>query len=210
MNREGLSVRADIFATTSDLAEPVAFFVDRLPVGMEPDNSPLIDVHEKMESHHIDFGHTVGARGARKKASIVVLDPSPISLLALAGVLDSQGYGCVCARDGDAAIGALAMGTQDLIVADVGEDAAATLATIERMRSITPYEQLPAVLIADARWAGLENKIEAMKQATRCLFKPIDPNSLIAVVDQVLWMPQLVDAHRRRGSSPTRPGWVTL
>ena len=90
-----------------------------------------------------------------------MLDPSPFSLLALAGVLHSKGYGCVCARDGGAAIQALDMGTQDLLVCDVGDDAAAALATIEQMRSIAGYEQLPAVLIADSRWAGLEKKAEA-------------------------------------------------
>lgn len=163
-----------------------------------------------MRSHHVDSGHTIGARAARTRASIVVLDSSPVSLLAMAGVLDSQGYSCVCARDRAAAVGALAMGTQDLIVADVGDDAAEVLATLDQMRSVASYEMLPAVLIAESRWAGLEKKAEAMKQATRCLFKPIDPNALIAVVDQVLWMPSLVDAHRRRGSSPGRTGWVTL
>jgi DNA-binding NtrC family response regulator len=102
------------------------------------------------------------------------------------------------------------MGTQDLIVGDVGDDAADALATLEEMRSVAGYELFPAVLIAEGRWAGLEKKAEAMKAATRCLFKPIDPNSLIAVVDHVLWMPSLVAAHRRRGSSPSRPGWLTL
>jgi CheY-like chemotaxis protein len=102
------------------------------------------------------------------------------------------------------------MGTQDLLVCDVGNDAAAALGTIDEMRAVPGYEQLPAVLIADSRWAGLEKKAETKTAATRCLFKPIDPNSLIAVVDEVLWMPSLVDAHRRRGSTPNRPGWITL
>lgn len=157
-----------------------------------------------------DPPHSTGSRREKKSASIVVLDASPLSLLALAGVLDQQGYGCVCARDRSAAVEALGLGVQDLLVCDVGDDAAAALATLEEMRSTSGYEDLPAVLIADAKWAGLEKKTEAMKQATRCLFKPIDPNSLIAVVDQVLWMPSLVSAHRRRGSSPNRPGWVSL
>ena len=163
-----------------------------------------------MDMHHIDSSHTPGGRGTRKRASIVVLDPSPISLLALTGVLDNQGYGCICARDGGAAIESLEMGPQDLLVCDVADDAAAALATLEQMRAVEGYDQFPAVFIADVRWAGLEKKAEAMKQATRCLFKPIDPNSLIAVVDQVLWMPSLVNVHRRRGTSPKRPGWVTL
>lgn len=159
--------------------------------------------------HQIDPAHTSGP-DRRKRASIVVMDPSPLSLLALAGVLDSQGYGCLCARDGAAALEALRMGPQDLLVCDVGDDAAAALTVLEQMRHIDGYGQLPAVFIAEARWAGLEKKAEAMHQATRCLFKPIDPNSLIAVVDQTLWMPTLVAAHRRRGSRPSRPGWVTL
>jgi DNA-binding NtrC family response regulator len=157
-----------------------------------------------------DSAHTKETLGSRKRASIVVLDSSPISLLALAGVLDSQGYSCICARDRRAAVAALEMGTQELMVCDVGEDCADVLATLEEIRSIAGYELFPAVLIAGGQWSGLEKQVEALRSATRCLFKPIDPNSLIAVVDQLLWMPSLVAAHRRRGSSPSRPGWITL
>lgn len=139
-----------------------------------------------------------------------MLDPSPLSLLALAGVLHSQGHGCICAHDERAALEALNMGVQDLLVCDVGQDATAALQTLAAMRAVEGHQELPAVLIAESRWAGLEKKTESMKQATRCLFKPIDPNSLTAVVDQVLWMPSLVASHRRRGTSPHRPGWVTL
>ena len=126
-----------------------------------------------------DSAHTKERGGARKRASIVVFDSSPISLLVLAGVLDSQGYSCICARDRAAAVSALGMRTQDLIVCDVGDDAAEAIATLEEMRSVAGYELFPAVLIAEGRWAGLEKKAEAMKAATRSLFKPIDPNSLI-------------------------------
>ena len=150
------------------------------------------------------------AAEARKRALIVVLDPNPISLLALAGVLDSHGYGCICARTGSAAVEALSMGTVDLLVCDVTDDAAAALDTLTEMRETPGYEELAAVLLAESRWAGLEKKTEAMQQATRCLFKPIDPGSLSAVVDQVLWVPSLVATHRRRGTSPKRLGWVTL
>lgn len=148
--------------------------------------------------------------GQSTTASIIVWDASPLSLLTLAGVMDSQGYRCICARDSKSALKTLDMGRQDLLVCDVGDDAAGALETIEKLRSVEGYEQLPAVLIAESRWAGLEKKAEAAFQPTRCLFKPIDPNALIAVVDQLLWMPKLVDTHRRRGSRPSRPGWVSL
>ena len=152
-----------------------------------------------------------GTRSAAgNQASVIVWDPSPLSLLALAGVVDSQGYRCVCARDGQAAIKALHMGPQDLLISDVSKDASTVWEVITQMRQTNGFEQLPAVLLADPVWAGLEKKAEMADAPTRCLFKPIDPNSLIAVVDQLLWMPALVASHRRRGSRPRRPGWITL
>lgn len=154
--------------------------------------------------------HTGHPSSKTKPASIVVWDPSPFSLLALAGVMDSRGYRCVCARTAESTIQALDMGPQDLIVCDVAQDAAAALDTLDQIRRLDSYRQLPAILIAESKWAGLEKKAEANPIATRCLFKPIDPNSLLAVVDQVLWMPALVTSHRRRGSRPSRPGWITL
>ena len=147
---------------------------------------------------------------SRQQASILVVDPSPLSLIATAGVLDYQGYACVCARSKEAAVQGLTMTRQDLVVWDVANDAMEVLEALEEMRGQTDYENLPAVMIAESRWAGLEKKAEVAEAPTRCLFKPIDPNSLIAVVHQVLYMPTLLRAHRRKGSKPSRPGWVTL
>lgn len=157
-----------------------------------------------------DSAHAKQAQAAKDRASIVVLDANSISLLTMAGMLDGQGYSCICARDGAAAISALGMGTQDLLVCDAGDDAEAAIATLEAMRATAGYEKLPAVLIADGKWAGLEKQVEPMRAATRCLFKPIDPNALLAVVEQLLWMGALVSAHRRRGARPDRSGWITL
>ena len=105
---------------------------------------------------------------------------------------------------------ALGMGTQDLLVCDVGDDAAAALQVLEKMREKRGSPPVARRLDCRPQVGGIGKKAEAMRQPTRCLFKPIDPNSLIAVVDQLLWMPTLVSAHRRKGSTPKRPGWVTL
>ena len=158
-----------------------------------------------MRPKHLQSGSVAKIRG-----SIVVVDSHPVSLLTLAGVLHSQAYNCTCARTADDALKALQMETQDLVVWDVGDDAGQALETLDQMRSSDSYEGLAAVLLADSKWAGLEKKAEAMPAATRCLFKPIDPNVLITIVDQALWMPSLVGGHQRRGTRPSRPGWVTL
>jgi len=143
------------------------------------------------------------------KANALVVDASPLSLLATAGVLDAQGYQCVCARTKKAAIEALRAGVLDLIVFDVGDDAAQALDDLAEWRSLPDHGSIPAILIADAKWSGLEQKTESLP-TTRCLFKPIDHQTLIAVAEGLLWLPGLVDAHRRRGSRPSRPGWVSL
>ncbi len=150
------------------------------------------------------------ATPAKSRANILVIDPSPLSLIALAGVLDGQSYSCICARTLDSALSATALGTIDVVVCDVADDAAAALEMLVGLRASEQYADLPAVLIADSRWAGLEKKTETLAAVTRCLFKPIDPGSLLAVVEQLLTMPHLLASHRRRGTRPGRPGWVSL
>ncbi|TWT83902.1 Response regulator receiver domain protein [Planctomycetes bacterium CA13] len=162
------------------------------------------------DAHAPQSAHTTLSSPSKKQASIVVVDASPLSLIATAGVLHYQGYKCMCSRSAECTTQALAAETQDLIVWDVGDDAAAVLDSIAEIRQNEVFQEIPVVLLADSQWAGLEKKAEQLSAPTRCLFKPIDPNSLIAVVDQLLWMPSLVSAHRKRGSKPSRPGWVTL
>ena len=140
----------------------------------------------------------------------MVVDPSPLSLMALAGVFHWQGHACTCARTAQAAEEAFAASAHDLIVWDVADDAASALEGLERIRRLEGLQNLPAIALAEARWAGLEKQTEKLATPTRCLFKPIDPGSLTAVAEQLLWMPALISSHRRRGSTPNRPGWVTL
>lgn len=144
------------------------------------------------------------------RPTVLVVDPSSLSLIAMAGVLDSQNYSCICARTLDSAISAMTMGPIDLVVCDVANDAPAALEMLIALRAHKDHADLPGILIADAKWAGLEKKTELLPAVTRCLFKPIDPGSLVAVAAQLLVMPQVVASHRRRGTRPGRPGWVQL
>jgi CheY-like chemotaxis protein len=145
----------------------------------------------------------------RQDATILVIDPSPVTLLATAGILDGFGYGCFCARAIDKALQLPDAATIDAIVIDVGDDAEDALTFIATARATVKNDDLPVIMLADTIWAGLEKRCEAMS-GVRCLFKPIDPNVLGDVVDRSLWMPQLSAAHRRRGTRPARPGWVEL
>lgn len=147
---------------------------------------------------------------AKSRATVLVIDASPLSLTATAGVLDTQGYACICAKTLDQAISAMSMGPIDLVVCDVGNDAPAALETLVALRSKEDNADLPAIMIADVKWAGLEKKTEKLSAVTRCLYQPIDSGALIAVAEQLLILPQIVASHRRRGTRPGRTGWVSL
>lgn len=99
-------------------------------------------------------------------------------------------------------------GKVDLVIWDVGDEAPEILEALALIRETHP--DLPAILLADSQWAGLEKKVESLAASTRCLFKPIDPAALVSVAEPLLWMPALQSVHRNRGSRPSRPGWVTL
>lgn len=152
-------------------------------------------------------------RSHKPAGSLLVWDADPLSLLATAGALHSAGHQCICARNAAAATEAVTHPSAErpsVIIADVGKDAPAVLETLAKIRQTPGAENIPAVLIAEVQWSGLEKRIETLAAPTRCLFKPIDPQSMIAVVDALLWMPALEQAHRRKGTRPTKSGWVSL
>lgn len=152
---------------------------------------------------------------------VLVVDSKPLSLLATAGVLHHAGMQCVCA--GSIAALRKACGLDhaqdesgpgipliDLLVWDVGEIVPAVMSELAALRDTPVYRDLPAILIADSKWAGLQLKTEAMEATTHCLFQPIDPKSLTVIAEQLLWMPAMQSIHRHKGSRPSRPGWVGL
>lgn len=146
---------------------------------------------------------------SQHETTVLVVDPNPITLIATAGALDSQGYACICARTAKAAEKAAIQDPLDAVVVDVADDAEAAIVLVARLRTAVGSAQLPVLLIADSCWAGLQQRCESMP-AVRCLFKPVDPNALLDLLQHSLWMPPLVANHRRRGTRPPRPGWVTL
>lgn len=147
----------------------------------------------------------------RGKATVLVVDPRPISLTAVAAVVDTQGYECFCARTAEAASKALDQSPIDLVLWDVADDAAAAIDEISALRQHHPaaLADVPIIVLAESRWAGLETRLDQISPA-RCLFKPLDPNTLIDLIQQSLWVPHVVRGHHLNASKPHRPGWIQL
>ena len=85
----------------------------------------------------------------RTRATVLVVDPSPLSLIAIAAVMDSQSYTCICARNLDQAIAARSLGQIDLVVCDVADDPMAALEMLLALRAQPESADLPAILLAD-------------------------------------------------------------
>lgn len=145
---------------------------------------------------------------------ILVVDQDPVTLIGTAAVLHRYGYECVCARDVPAALKAVQTYPVDLVVMDLGGSTDETVETIEKLRQEAGNHELPAIVIAEAIWAGLEKRLESLERV-RCLFKPVDPRVMGDLVQQLLWLPFLDSNTRSRGSRPQNqkslpPGWVSL
>ncbi|QDV70088.1 transcriptional regulatory protein ZraR [Rosistilla carotiformis] len=147
----------------------------------------------------------------RGSATVLVVDPRPVSLTALAAVIDSQGYECYCARNAKAACKAVEQRPIDMILWDVADDAAAAIDQIHALRELhpEPLADVPVILIAESCWAGLETRLDPISPA-RCLFKPLDPNTLIDLIQQSLWVPHVIRGHHLNVKKPLQPGWVKL
>lgn len=145
---------------------------------------------------------------------ILVVDQDPVTLIGTAAVLHRYGYECVCARDIAAAQKAVQTYPVDLVVMDLGTSTDESLQTVEKLRAASSNSELPAIVIAEANWAGLEKQLERLERV-RCLFKPVDPRVLGDLVQQFQWLPLLEAGVRTRGSRPQSkkslpPGWVSL
>ena len=157
----------------------------------------------------VNLPAATSASGDRRVGQALVVDANALSLIAVAGVLDSEGYQCVCAKSLDSALAATKMSKFDLVVCDVGSDAQAALELLVGLRAAEEQADLPAILLADVKWAGLEKKTELLAAPTRCLFKPIDVGVLLAVSHQLL-MAGISPIGRPRGARTGRPGWISL
>lgn len=142
------------------------------------------------------------------QATILVIDEDAITLTAIAAVLDMSGYECHCARDWEAAMKAARTLSLDLIVCDIDLDHDRGVALCADLREIESTRGIPFVLLSsDAAPKAGRSAHDA--GAAFVLQKPYQPEMLIELVDNALWMPHLVNiridskAPRRVRERPT-------
>ncbi len=144
----------------------------------------------------------------KKAGTAVIFDRDPVSLTALAAVLHSAGYECLCARTEEAVKKAIGQEPIDLLVFDLGKDLPATIRILDTVRG-QAGNALPAILLAEPNQAAELETLD-LAESTYRLSKPFDPHTLTELARQATWMPHLVSQHRLRGTRPNQPGWISL
>jgi len=139
----------------------------------------------------------------REPATILIVDHDPITLTGVAAVLNTCGYECHCARDGEAALKAGRGLPLDLVICDIELNEDDGLELCRELRQLDNMEDVPVMFLTGADSPDI---IQRCHEAggSYYLRKPFDPDVLIELVDKALWMPHLVN--NRIGQMHISPG----
>ena len=142
------------------------------------------------------FNHSSNCFGQMKpfttKPKILVVDPDPLTLTAIAGALHLSGYESHCARDSEAAFKAATDETLDLIICDTNLEGESGLELCRKIRLMDGKEDMPVMFISSRQAPDVIHRTHEAGVAY-FLRKPFDPQVLLELVEQVLWMPDLVE-----------------
>jgi CheY-like chemotaxis protein len=136
-------------------------------------------------------------------AVILIVDPDPLTLTAVAAVLDLSGYECHMARDPRGALQAARALPLDLVVCDVDLPDQSGFELCQAIRGVPNCEQLPFVFVSGRHSDQL---VQRTRQAGGVYYlrKPYDPEVLLDLAERAIWLPHLVNA-RIEGAQQAQP-----
>ena len=119
-----------------------------------------------------------------EKPVVLVIDPDPLTLTAIAAMLDSAQFRVFCARDREAAIKGASQLALDLIICDVNMPRMSGIELLEKMSS-SGAENPPVLMLTTEAQPELIRQARQMG-ATGWLVKPFRPDLLIAAVRKMV------------------------
>ena len=120
------------------------------------------------------------------RGTILVVDDDSVLRRLLATVLKLRGFEVLTAEDGNDAIQVIdsRRGRVDLVLADILMPMADGWDVLKAVRA--NYPQVPVIMLTILEEAKTTAKKAEAMGAAACLFKPIDPVTLMSSVDRVL------------------------
>jgi len=127
------------------------------------------------------------------KKRILLIDDEPNTLKVLSAFLTKPGYEVGTAKDGRSGHNHLQEGGWDMLITDLTLPDITGLVILEQVKSTWP--KLPVVMIT--AYGSISNAVQAMKLgAFNYLTKPVDPDELLLLVQNVFERSQLLEENQ--------------
>lgn len=145
-----------------------------------------------------------------RKASVLLVDPDPLSLTALAATLDMEGYRAVMSRTVELAFKSLASDPFDVVTLSI-EDLAEGCRFAERIRAEESTKDIPIIFVVPQKAEGWAAEL-SKQGGVFSIQAPVDPAELGQLVDRALVLPHIarIKSGRQSGSLQRQSDWVRL
>lgn len=147
-------------------------------------------------------------------ASVLIIEPDPLMLTAMGSVLNTGGHRAVMARTEAVAMESIEQGEFDAIILSI-EQLESGCQFASRLRSQPTTCDTPVIFLVPALSAEWSEPLAAQGGAFSML-KPVQPDSLIDLVEKALWLPHVAHSHQMLKKSVPAPrstsarDWVKL
>src|SRR5579863_2330261 len=136
----------------------------------------------------------MAADGQRQRGRILIVDDESNARAALSEILREDGYATETAADGFKALGKLDEFAPDIILTDLKMPGLDGIAFMEKARAAAPG----TVFVVMTAFGTISSAVEAMKKgAENYLLKPLDPETLGAVVERAMEKARLMQETQR-------------
>jgi DNA-binding NtrC family response regulator len=120
---------------------------------------------------------------SESKGKILIVDDEANARAALSEILREEGYETETAADGFKALGKLGAFAPDLILTDLKMPGLDGIGLLEEVRTASPT----AVVVVMTAFATIDSAVDAIKKgAENYLTKPLDPATIVAVVERAM------------------------
>jgi len=130
---------------------------------------------------------------ALNKPVVLVIDPDPLTLTAIAAMLDSAQFKVYCARDKVAAIKGATHLALDLIICDESVDDADGEEVISDLRAIPNRDDVPILYMSHRQLPDIISRNTQAGVAYH-IKKPLEPARLMDAIDKALFELPLINS----------------
>ncbi len=116
--------------------------------------------------------------------TILIVDDSTTMLMSMEGILKRAGFQVETATSGDAALKKLSVSCPDLMITDLNMPGMDGITLIKEVRKVSGMRFKPVLMLTTESQQAKRNEAKAAG-ATGWLVKPLKPEELLSVVQQV-------------------------